>query len=76
MFKLIGNDARKWRFEIRKVEKDNAQKIIESIKLKRKIEKIREHLSQFTAFEIEKLINENVRREVRKEILETLKRRK
>lgn len=63
LFKLIGNDARKWRFEIRKVEKDNAQKIIKSIKLKREIEKIREHLPKFTAFEIEELINENVRRE-------------
>lgn len=62
LFVIIGNDARKWRFEIRKVKSDDAQKIVNAIKLKQKIENINKYLPNLTTLEIEELINEDVRR--------------
>lgn len=62
LFIIIGNDARKWRFEIRKVKTDEAKKIVNAIKLKQKIEKIKQYLPNLTTLEIEELINENIRR--------------
>ncbi len=62
LFLIIGNDARKWRFEIRKVKSDEAKKIINAINLKKKIQTINKYLPNLTTLEIEELINEDIRR--------------
>ncbi len=62
LFKLIGNDARKWRFEIKKVKSDEAKRIINAINLKQQIQNIKKYLPNLTTLEIEELINENIRR--------------
>lgn len=64
LFKLIGNDARKWRFEIKKVRSDEAKKIVNAIKLKQKIEKIKSFLPNTTTLEIEQIIKEDERRNI------------
>ena len=40
LFKCIGNDARKHRFQIKKVEKEEAKKIVRKLKQKYKAERI------------------------------------
>lgn len=40
LFKYIGNDARKYRFQIKKVEKEEATKIVKKLKQKYKAERI------------------------------------
>lgn len=40
LFKYIGNDARKYRFEIKKVEKEEAKKIVKNLIQKYKAERI------------------------------------
>lgn len=40
LFKYIGNDARKHRFQIKKVEKEEAKKIVRKLKQKYKAERI------------------------------------
>ena len=59
---LIGKDSLKWRFEIKKVKKDEAEKIKKATKLKKEIESIKSHLTNFSTLEIENLINENKKR--------------
>lgn len=61
---LIGTDAFKWRFEIRRVSKEEAEKIRNAEKLKRKIKNIQFYLNNFTSLEIEELIHENNRRQL------------
>lgn len=41
LFKKIGNDARKWRFEIKKVKKEKAKEIVKDLKRKYKVQNIR-----------------------------------
>lgn len=62
LFNIIGQDARKWRFEIKKVKSEDAKKIKNAIKLKQKIEKINSYLPNLTTLEIEEIIQENDRR--------------
>lgn len=40
LFNCIGNDARKYRFQIKKVEKEEAKKIVKKLKQKYKAERI------------------------------------
>lgn len=62
LFKIIGQDARKWRFEIKKVKKEEAIKIKNAIRLKQRIKNINNYLPNLTTLEIEELIKENDRR--------------
>lgn len=63
LFKLIGNDARKYRFEIVKVEKEKAKEIVRKLKLKYKTEKIQRLLPKISFDELYKLVEENERLE-------------
>lgn len=63
LFRLIGNNAKKWRFEIKKVKTSDAEKIVKAINLKKKIEKINKLLPNLSTLEVEELINEDTRRE-------------
>lgn len=40
MITCIGNDARKYRFQIEKVEKEEAKRIVKNLKQKYKVERI------------------------------------
>ena len=62
---LIGTDSLKWRFEIKKVRKEEVKKIKETARLNKKIEYIKSYLTNFSKLEIENLINENDRRKTR-----------
>lgn len=65
LFKKIGNDARKYRFEIKKVEKEEAYKIRQNLKDEMKAKRIKHELENFTLPEILKLIKENKKRSER-----------
>lgn len=62
---LIGTDSLKWRFEIKKVRKEEVAKIKETARLNKKIEYIKTYLPNFSKLEIENLINENKRRQMK-----------
>lgn len=59
LFKLIGNDAYKWRFEIVKIEKEKAKQIVKELKLKYKAERIHKELPNITFTEILELVKRN-----------------
>ena len=59
LFKLIGNDARKYRFKIVKVEKEEAKTIVKELKQKYKAERIHRELSNIDFEEILKLVQKN-----------------
>lgn len=40
LFNCIGNDTRKYRFQIKKVEKEEAKRIVKNLKQKYKVERI------------------------------------
>lgn len=63
---LIGNDAKKWRFQIRKVTKEEAEKIKAKSNKNNKINTLRELLPEMTKNEIEEIMKENDRRGVAK----------
>lgn len=44
LFKFIGNDARKWRFEIKKVEKEKTKEIVKELKRKYKVQRLHREL--------------------------------
>ena len=63
LFKLIGNDARKYRFEIKKLDKESAYKIRKEIKLRDKARQLKERfLEKMTFEECLTLVIENERR--------------
>lgn len=59
LFKLIGNDARKNRFEIVKVEKEKAKSIVKELKQKYKAERIHRELPNIEFAEILELVKKN-----------------
>lgn len=59
LFKLIGNDARKYRFEVRKVEKEKAYKIRQEVKDKNKAKRIHRELNNIPFSEILTLVIRN-----------------
>ena len=61
LFKIIGNDAYKWRFEIVKVEKEKAKTIVNELKLKYKTERIHRELPNIPFREILELVKKNMR---------------
>ena len=63
LFKKIGNDARKWRFEIRKIEKEQAKEIVKELKRKYKTKRIQSELPNIPYQELYKLVLLNERKE-------------
>lgn len=61
LFKFIGNDARKYRFKIVKVEKEKAKIIIKELKQKYKAERIHREVPNIDFKEILELVKRNVR---------------
>jgi len=59
LFKFIGNDARKYRFEIKKVEKEKAYTIRQELKDKNKAKRIHQELSNIPFSEILELVIRN-----------------
>ncbi len=59
LFKKIGNDARKYRFKIVKIEKEKAQTIVKELKQKYKAERIHRELSNISFTEILDLVKRN-----------------
>ena len=52
LFKLIGNDARKDKFKIVKIEKEQAKTIVKELKQKYKAERIHREIPNIDFFEI------------------------
>lgn len=65
-YNLIGTDSLKYRFEIRKVTKKEAEKIREANKLKGLEKKIKELLPNIEIYEIEEIVKENKKRGIEK----------
>lgn len=59
LFKLIGNDARKYRFKIVKVEKEKAKTIVKELKQKYKAERIHREIPNIDFEEILELVRRN-----------------
>ena len=59
LFKLIGNDARKYRFKIVKVEKEKAKAIVKELKQKYKAERIHREIPNIEFEEILELVKKN-----------------
>ena len=65
-YNLIGKDSLKYRFERRKVTKQEAEKIKAANKLKGLEKKIKELLPELNSYEIKEIIKENERRCLKK----------
>lgn len=59
LFKLIGNDARKDRFKIVKIEKEQAKTIVKELKQKFKAERIHKEIPNIELEEIFDLVRRN-----------------
>ena len=59
LFKLIGNDARKYRFKIVKIEKEKAKIIVKELKQKYKAERIHREIPNIDFGEIFELVKRN-----------------
>lgn len=59
LFKLIGNDSRKHRFKIVKVEKEEAKTIVKGLKQKYKAERIHREIPNIELNEILELVRRN-----------------
>lgn len=59
LFKLIGNDARKDRFKLVKVEKEQAKVIVKELKQKYKAERIHREIPNIDFGEILELVKRN-----------------
>ena len=59
LFNCIGNDARKYRFQIKKVEKEEAKKIVKKLKQKYKAERIHAIIPNIDIKIILELVKEN-----------------
>lgn len=59
LFNYIGNDARKDRFQIKKVEKEEAKRIIKQLKQKYKTERIHAIIPNIDIKIISELVNKN-----------------
>ena len=62
--KIIGNDSRKWRFEVRQVEKEKAYKIRQELKDVNKANRIHRELENISFDEILSLVVKNRTKEV------------
>lgn len=59
LFKKIGNDARKYRFQIKKVEKEKAYKIRQELKIENKAKRIKKELENISFDDILALVKKN-----------------
>lgn len=66
LFNKIGNDARKWRFKVVKLEKTIAKEIIDELKIKAKVERIHRELPNIPIAEIHSLVIRNKLKEENK----------
>ena len=62
LFKLIGNDAYKYRFKIVKVEKEKAKSTVKQLKQKYKAERIHRELPNIEFTEILELVKKNAKK--------------
>lgn len=62
LFNLIGNDARKYRFKVVRVEKEKAKAIIQELKKQAKISRLYRELPNIDYGTLYKLVIENERR--------------
>lgn len=62
LFKLIGNDAYKYRFKIVKVEKEKAKSTVKELKQKYKAERIHRELPNIEFTEILELVKKNAKK--------------
>ena len=59
LFKFIGNDARKDRFSIIKVEKEEAKEIVKDMKRKYKVQRLHRELPNISFAELYNLVRKN-----------------
>lgn len=59
LFKKIGNDARKWRFEVVKVKKEEAKAIVKDLKRQAKIKRLARELPNIPYKELHGLVIRN-----------------
>lgn len=59
LFKFIGNDVRKWRFEVKKVEKEEAKEIVKDMKRKYKVQRLHRELPNISFAELYNLVIKN-----------------
>ena len=59
LFKFIGNDARKWRFEVKKIEKEEAKEIVKDMKRKYKAQRLHRELPNISFAELYNLVKRN-----------------
>lgn len=59
LFKFIGNDARKDRFKIVKVEKEKAKEIVKDMKRKYKVQRLHRELPNISFAELYNLVRKN-----------------
>lgn len=62
LFKFIGNDARKWRFEIKKLPKEEALNIKKELKRKYKVQRLHRELPNINYTDLYNLVilNEHI----------------
>lgn len=66
LFKFIGNNARKWRFEIKKLEKEKALEIKKELKRKYKVQRLHRELPNISNEQLYDLVIKNDELKVRK----------
>lgn len=59
LFKKIGNDAIKWRFEVKKIEKEEAKEIVQELKRKAKVKRLQSELPNIPYKELCDLVIRN-----------------
>ena len=59
LFKKIGNDARKWRFEVKKIPKEEAINIRTKLKRKYKLQRLHRELPNISFVELYNLVVKN-----------------
>lgn len=59
LFKKIGNDARKWRFEVKKLSKEEALNIKKELKRKYKVQRLHRELPNISFTELYNLVLKN-----------------
>ncbi len=59
LFNIIGNDARKWRFHIKKVEKSQAYQLRQELKDRNKVRRLQQELPNIDYLVLYNLVKEN-----------------
>ena len=67
LFKKIGNNARKYRFKIVKIEKEEAKTMVKELKQKYKAERIHRELNNIPFTKILELVKKNEKEDIENE---------